>query len=100
MSLQTHLSELTAKHRALESQIEEELSHPASDDLTITELKRKKLKLKDEITRLEAQIQGHYAAVRPAFRGPGHMARMPRDFVFPRDWGLFLIRHPAWKVEA
>jgi hypothetical protein len=59
MSLQTHLSELTAKHRALESQIEEELSHPGSDDLAITELKRKKLKLKDEITRLEAQIRGH-----------------------------------------
>ncbi|HYM98920.1 MAG TPA: DUF465 domain-containing protein [Aestuariivirgaceae bacterium] len=57
MSLQTHLSELTAKHKALDSQIEEELAHPSSDDLTITELKRKKLKLKDEITRLEARIR-------------------------------------------
>ena len=59
MTLQTHLTELTAKHKALESQIEEELSHPGSDDLTIAELKRKKLRLKDEITRLEAQIRGH-----------------------------------------
>jgi hypothetical protein len=59
MSLQSHLSELTAKHKALEMQIEEELSHPSSDDLAIAELKRKKLKLKDEISRLEAQIRGH-----------------------------------------
>jgi hypothetical protein len=59
MSLQSHLSELTAKHKALELQIEEELSHLSSDDLAIAELKRKKLKLKDEISRLEAQIRGH-----------------------------------------
>ena len=59
MSLQTHLSELQAKHKALDLQIEEELAHPSSDDLAIAELKRKKLKLKDEITRLEAQIQDH-----------------------------------------
>jgi len=59
MSLQTHLSELTAKHKALDSQIEEELAHPSSDDMTIAELKRKKLKLKDEITRLEARIRAN-----------------------------------------
>jgi hypothetical protein len=59
MSLQAHLSELTAKHKALELQIEDELSHPGSDDLAIAELKRKKLRLKDEIMRLEAQIKGH-----------------------------------------
>jgi len=59
MSLQTHLSELTAKHKALDVQIEQELAHPSFDDLAIAELKRKKLKLKDEITRLEAQIRGH-----------------------------------------
>ncbi len=59
MSLQAHLSELTAKHKALELQIENELAHPSSDDLTISDLKRKKLRLKDEIMRLEAQIRGH-----------------------------------------
>lgn len=59
MSFQAHLSELTAKHKALEAQIEQELAHPGSDDLLIAELKRKKLKLKDEITRLEAQIRAH-----------------------------------------
>ena len=56
MSALAHLSELTAKHRALEAEIEEEMAHPGSDDLHIAELKRKKLKLKDEIARMEAQI--------------------------------------------
>ncbi len=58
-SLQAHLSELTAKHKALEMQIENELAHPSTDDLVISDLKRKKLRLKDEIMRLEAKIKGH-----------------------------------------
>jgi hypothetical protein len=52
MSLQSHLAELERKHRALEEEISECLSHPAVDDLKIVELKRKKLQVKDEIERL------------------------------------------------
>ena len=59
MSLQAHLSELTAKHQALETQIEEALLHPSIDDLRIAELKRKKLRIKDEISRLEAELGSH-----------------------------------------
>jgi hypothetical protein len=59
MSLQAHLSELNAKHQALETQIEEALLHPSVDDLRIAELKRKKLRIKDEITRLEAEMGSH-----------------------------------------
>ncbi len=59
MSLQAHLSELTAKHKALESQIEEALLHPSVDDLRIAELKRKKLRIKDEMSRIEAEIGSH-----------------------------------------
>ena len=55
MSLQSHLSELHAKHRALEAELADAMNHPASSDAEIAELKRKKLKLKDEITRLEHQ---------------------------------------------
>jgi hypothetical protein len=55
MSLQAHLGELHAKHQALESELAEALNHPASTDAEIAELKRKKLRLKDEITRLEHQ---------------------------------------------
>ncbi len=57
MSLQAHLSELAAKHQALESELEDALAHPASTDQEIAELKRKKLRIKDEISRLEVQVQ-------------------------------------------
>jgi hypothetical protein len=52
MSLDAHISELRRKHEALENRIEKELQHPGSDDLTINALKREKLHLKEEITRL------------------------------------------------
>lgn len=55
MSLQAHLGELVAKHKALEAALADALAHPAASDEEIAELKRKKLRLKDEITRLEHQ---------------------------------------------
>jgi hypothetical protein len=56
MSVQAHLGELAAKHRALEAELEDAMSHPASTDAEIAELKRKKLRIKDEMTKLEVQI--------------------------------------------
>ena len=55
MSMQSHLSELERRHRALENEISEALAHPSTDDLKIAELKRKKLQVKDEITRLRQE---------------------------------------------
>jgi hypothetical protein len=55
MSLQSHLAELERRHQALEREIEEELVHPAGDDMRVAELKRKKLQLKDEIQRLRLE---------------------------------------------
>jgi hypothetical protein len=55
MSLQAHLGELHAKHRALEAELAEAMNHPASTDAEIAELKRKKLRIKDQISRLEHQ---------------------------------------------
>jgi hypothetical protein len=52
MSMQSHLSELERRHRALEEEISEALAHPSTDDLKIAELKRRKLQVKDEIARL------------------------------------------------
>jgi hypothetical protein len=52
MSMQSHLAELEKKHQALEAEIHDCLAHPASDDLRIVELKRKKLSVKDEIEKL------------------------------------------------
>ena len=59
MSMQSHLAELERKHQTLESQIDDALAHPASDNLAIAELKRKKLLLKDEITRLRQSESVH-----------------------------------------
>ncbi len=53
MSLELHLDELVEKHRALKRTIEEEMSRPYADDLRIAELKKRKLQLKDEISRLQ-----------------------------------------------
>ena len=52
MSLQSHLAELEKKHQALEAQINDCLVNPATDDLKVVELKRRKLYVKDEIERL------------------------------------------------
>jgi hypothetical protein len=56
MSMQAHLAELERKHRALEDEIADALAHPSTDDLTIAELKRRKLQVKDEIARLKHEV--------------------------------------------
>ncbi len=55
MTLQAHLSELISKHKALETELADAIAHPASTDQEIAEIKRRKLKIKDEIIRLESQ---------------------------------------------
>lgn len=57
MSVSAHLAELSEKHRVLERKIEEEVARPGSDDAVIRRMKQEKLKLKDEITRLQAQTR-------------------------------------------
>ena len=52
MSIDSHLSELVRRHQAIEEAILAETNRPASDDIKVHELKRKKLHLKDEIERL------------------------------------------------
>jgi len=57
MALSGHLQELSQRHSALERRIEEEMARPGSDDLEIRRMKQEKLKLKDEITRLESETR-------------------------------------------
>ena len=54
MSLTTHLEELRRKHEDLSRQVEAETRAPGSDSLVITDLKKRKLALKQEIERLRA----------------------------------------------
>ena len=53
MSIQSHLAELERKHQALETELADAMAHPSVDDITIAELKRRKLQVKDEIARLK-----------------------------------------------
>ncbi|MCI0468093.1 MAG: DUF465 domain-containing protein [Beijerinckiaceae bacterium] len=53
MSRETHLAALEQRHEALEKEITKELLHPARDELKLSEMKRRKLQLKDEITKLQ-----------------------------------------------
>ncbi len=53
MNLSSHLTELRKKHQTLSEAIEAEQRAPGSDSLSIATMKRQKLKLKDEIERLQ-----------------------------------------------
>ena len=57
MALSAHLHELSEKHRLLERRLREEMARPGSDDIEIRRMKQEKLKLKDEITRLESETR-------------------------------------------
>jgi hypothetical protein len=59
MSMETHLAELNRRHQSLEQQLDEARAHPSVDDLTIVELKRRKLQVKDEIARLRLDASVH-----------------------------------------
>ncbi len=54
MSITAHVEELRRKHEVLSHKVEQEQRSPSSDDLRITELKKQKLRIKEEINRLSA----------------------------------------------
>lgn len=54
MSLSSHLQELKKKHQSLSDAVEQAQQSPAADGLDLTAMKKKKLRLKEEIERLSA----------------------------------------------
>ena len=56
MSLESHLSELRRKHESLSLRIEEEQRAPGSDDLAVSNLKKEKLRLKEETARIAGDL--------------------------------------------
>lgn len=59
MSIQSHLQELKRRHAAIEQELSRELSSPASDPLRVAELKRRKLVLKDQMSKLNGSFTVH-----------------------------------------
>ena len=54
MSFEDRIESLRLKHRALEEELRLEAQRPSPDTNKISRLKREKLKLKDEISRLSS----------------------------------------------
>ena len=52
MSVSAHLTELKKKHEVLSIEVEEAQRAPGVDGLHLAQMKKKKLKLKEEIERL------------------------------------------------
>ncbi|MFB2532831.1 DUF465 domain-containing protein [Paracoccus sp. p4-l81] len=52
MSMDSHLAELKRKHQQLSDRVETIQKSPGSSDAEISQLKKEKLKLKEEIERL------------------------------------------------
>ncbi|HWL56651.1 MAG TPA: YdcH family protein [Paracoccus sp. (in: a-proteobacteria)] len=52
MSVESHVQELRRKHQSLSDQIEAARRCPGMDDLSISQMKKEKLRLKEEISRL------------------------------------------------
>ena len=51
MTTEGHIAALERRHQELERQIQEELGHLSQDDMLIAALKRRKLEVKDELSR-------------------------------------------------
>lgn len=52
MSVESHVQELRRKHQSLSNQIEAAHRSPATDALSIAQMKKEKLRLKEQIARL------------------------------------------------
>ncbi|EJF91760.1 YdcH family protein [Bartonella tamiae] len=55
MGIEAHIEAMARKHEDLETKIEDAITAPSIDDLTISDLKRKKLMLKDAIEKLKSE---------------------------------------------
>jgi hypothetical protein len=51
MTTEGHIAALERRHQELDRQIQSELQNSRYDDLMVTALKRKKLEVKDELTK-------------------------------------------------
>jgi hypothetical protein len=60
MSVDARIRELAARHRTLDNAIADALKRPGTDDSQLAEMKKEKLKLKDEIASLAERAQPRF----------------------------------------
>ena len=56
MAIESRIRELGSRHETLDRSIQEETKRPASDATLLRELKRRKLRLKEEIEGLKSKL--------------------------------------------
>lgn len=56
MAIEARLRELGVRHQSLERAIHDEISRPAADAARLQELKRQKLRLKEEMESLKGKV--------------------------------------------
>ncbi|MGE7367693.1 YdcH family protein [Neorhizobium sp. NPDC001467] len=57
MTVQAHIASLEKKHEVLEDELQSVLASPSTDDQEIADLKRRKLRIKDELERLKGSTR-------------------------------------------
>jgi hypothetical protein len=56
MAIEARIRELGSRHQTLDRAIHEEANRPAADQMRLRELKRRKLRLKEEMESLRSAI--------------------------------------------
>lgn len=56
MALEARIRELGSRHQSLEQAIQDEMRRPYADEIKLKELKRQKLRLKEEIETLRGHL--------------------------------------------
>jgi len=54
MALSAHLEQLQNKHAQLETKIQHELKHPIPDTLRLSQMKKEKLRIKEQMRQIKA----------------------------------------------
>ena len=56
MAIEARIRELAGRHQSLDRAIQDEASRPGADDLLLRQLKRQKLRLKEELEALRGRM--------------------------------------------
>lgn len=56
MALEAHIAELNEKHLQMKRAIERESHRPSPDQVKLSQMKRQKLMIKDEILHLQSKL--------------------------------------------
>ena len=59
MAIRAHMETLKERHQELETAISSEIKHPGYDEFRLVELKRQKLKIKDQMEELRSQMKAN-----------------------------------------